>query len=650
MPRRPRRPRALLASLALPAAAFAAPGGVDAQAGGSAPAPVVAPADFRAAVAGATRGADGRPGARYWQQRADYVIEARLDPASGRVTGSETITYANRSPDTLRSVLLHLEQNVFAPGARRNRRAPVTGGIEVSGLRVDGRPVEGRHPGRGYYEALTLLEVPLPAPLPPGGRTTVEASWSFTVPPAPTFRTGNLDGEVFAVAQWYPRVAVYDDVDGWDATLYLGDGEFYLEYGDFDVSLTVPEGWLVGATGTLRNPQEVLSPEAARRLALAQRVDTVVRVVDSPMLEAGRATADASGGWLTWRFTAEDVRDVAFAASDAWVWDAVRVAATDAGRPAGEEPALAMALYRPRFGAWREAARYAAFTVERMSDWIGPYRYPRLTITEGPVGGMEYPMLVFNPSTDDPRALASVTIHESAHQWFPMMVGSHEARYAWMDEGFVSHFDELALAELLGEAPPRWGETGSYLRVAGTEDEVPLMRPTDLVSPYGARTLAAYTKPAVVLGALRGVVGDSVFAAAFRDYFASWQLRHPRPWDFFATVERHAGRDLDWFWRPLFYETDVLDHAVAGVEKDGGGSTVVLRSLGGVVLPTPLELTMADGTVRREWVPAETWLAVGREHRLAVPGDVQRVVLDPGGRFPDVDRSNNAWEGSAGGG
>jgi hypothetical protein len=546
-------------------------------------------------------------------------------------------------------LLLHLEQNVFAPSARRNRRVPITGGITVSGLQVNGAPVESRHPGNGYYEALTLLEIPLSAPLQPGGKATIDASFSFKVPPAPTFRSANLDDEVFAVGQWYPRMAVYDDVNGWDHSLYLGDGEFYLEYGNFDVSVTVPDGWLVGATGTLQNPEEVLTAESARRLRAAATSNTTVHVVDEAMRKAGSATASGKAGWLTWRFKARDVRDAAFATSNAYLWDAVGVSAAEAGRPAGGAPTLAQAFYRPKVKrAWSGAAGYAAFTVRSMSSMVGPYLYPSLTITEGPIGGMEYPMLVFNPSADRPGALAGVTIHESSHQWFPMMVGSHESRYAWMDEGIVSYWEELESAALRDTVPEPWGANRSYLRVAGTEDEVPLMRNTDLVDPYGARTLAAYTKPAVVLGALRSVVGDSVFTAAFRDYFSSWELKHPRPWDFFNTFERHAGRDLDWFWRPLFYETDVLDQSVAGVRVSGDSSVIALHDSGDVVLPTPVRLTFEDGSVRDERIPADAWIS-SRDREIRVKGRVVRVELDPELSFPDVDRGNNVWGASGAG-
>ncbi|NNF37966.1 MAG: M1 family metallopeptidase [Gemmatimonadetes bacterium] len=600
------------------------------------------PAAFREAERADTRSPDGRPGAGYWQNRADYVIEATLDPVAGRVTGRETITYLNNAPDSLDRLVLHLDQNVFAPSARRNRRAPVTGGMDLGTVLLNGAEVEAHPVGRGYQEALTLLELLLPEPLEPGATASLELSWSFTVPPAPTFRTGNLDFDVFAVAQWYPRMAVYDDVYGWDETPYLGDGEFYLEYGDFDVALTLPSGWLVGATGVLQNESEVLGDAVLDGLARARsHAGETVQVVTPELQGPGAATRAPEGSPVTWRFTAENVRDFAFSTSANYLWD-VRVSA------AGVEN---YAFYRPQVAeTWAEAARYVDVTIATLSEWILPYPWSRATTTEGPVGGMEYPMMVFISGGRSPRSLAGVTIHEMAHQWFPMIVGSMEAKHAFMDEGFVSYFDEEVAARLWGDEEPRWGENQGYLRVAGTEAEVPILRHTDLVSPYGARGLAAYTKPAVMLGALREVVGRDAFAAAFQDYASEWAFRHPQPWDFFRTVERHAGRDLDWFWGPAFASTATLDVGVLAVEHQGGSSVVVLERSGGLILPTPVRITRSDGSIEEHSVSADRWRAEGRRVRLIIAGRVEGVALDPDGRFPDVESSNDVWGSEVGGG
>lgn len=613
------------------------PTGAGIRGGRIPPRPVEPPLAYQRAVAAGTRSLEGLPGPAYWQQEADYSIQAELDPTTGRVSAREVITYRNQSPDTLPLVVLRLEQNVFAEGARRNRRAPITGGISLESLRVDGRDAPSRHVGGSYYESLTLLRVQLPEPLLPGEETDIEVRWSFTVPPADAFRTGNLDGEIFAVAQWYPRMAVYDDVYGWDLTPYLGDGEFYLEYGDFDVQITVPRNWIVAATGELANPEEVLSPAGLRRLRGAVTTDSVVQVVNEADLADGKVTRSGSDE-LTWRFTAADVRDFSFATSPSYLWEARGVDV-----PGREGRALLQAFYRPGLQAWQRGLEFLAHGVRTLSEWLGPYLYPQLAITETSVGGMEYPMLIFNPSTNSETSLAGVTIHEAAHQWFPMAVGTMEAKHAWMDEGIGTYWEELSLSALYGEDTPEWGTVGSYLRVAGTEVEVPLMRHTDLVSPYGARTLAAYTKPAIVLGALRAVIGDDTFEAAFRDFYASWRFAHPHPFDFFNTVERHAGEDLDWFWRSFFYETHVVDHEVESVETSDGATTIRIVDRGEAVLPTPVRVVLEDGTVREEWISHDAWLAGERVREMRIEGVVVEVVLDPERLFPDVDRGNNRW-------
>jgi hypothetical protein len=289
------------------------------------------------------------------------------------------------------------------------------------------------------------------------------------------------------VAQWYPQVATFDDVVGWDATPYLGDGEFYLEYGDFDVSVTVPAGHLVGATGTLRNAAEVLAPDAATRLAAAASADSVVRVVAEP----GRGTRATRGG-VTWRFTAQNVRDFAFATSDRYVWDATHARIPGEG---GERTVLVHSLYRPGAPHWNEAARFGQHSIGFFSDRIVPYAYPQVTIAEGPIGGMEYPMLVFIPRAAEREDLYAVIAHEVGHEWFPMMVGSDEASFAWMDEGLTTFLEDEAREAFFPGTRAHDETRAAYLRVAGRDNEVPLMRHTDLVSPYGARGVAAYSKP-----------------------------------------------------------------------------------------------------------------------------------------------------------
>ncbi|HEX2205350.1 MAG TPA: M1 family metallopeptidase [Longimicrobium sp.] len=606
---------------------------------------------FRRALEGGTRSATGAPGPRYWQQAVSYRIEATLDPETAELRGRERIVYRNRSPQPLRSVVLNLYQNVFAEGSRRNRAVTVTGGVTLERVAAQGVALAEQPRSRigvvtvsdtapvGYAVQETLARLVLPRAVAPGDSAVLEIEWRHRVPPAGSFRTAwedALGGRAFNVAQWYPQVAVLDDVAGWDATPYLGDGEFYLEYGDFDVAITLPAGWIVGATGTLANPGEVLSDRTRERLARAASSDEGVAVVTGADL--GTATR-ARTGTHTWRFRADSVRDFAFAASNRYLWDAARV------RVAGRD-VVVHALYRPGAPGWERASQYGQHAVSYFSNYLIPYLYPQVTIAEGPIGGMEYPMLVFIPRPSRAEDLYAVIAHEVGHEWFPMMVGQNEAAYAWMDEGLTSFFEDEA-REAFFPGTDAHGETrAGYLAVAGSDTEVPLMRHTDLVSPYGARTVAAYRKPAALMTALRGVVGDSAFRAGMRTYASEWLFKHPYPWDFFHTFERVAGRDLDWFWYPWWFETGVLDLSVDRVEQVNGGVRVTFADRGDVPVPTTVRVTYEGGTSTEGELPIELWTVDRlRTASLTLPalGAVTRVEIDPDHVFPDVDRTNNVW-------
>lgn len=620
--------------------------------------PVPVPAPYRAALERGTRATSGAPGPRYWQQRVSYRIEAELDPASRTLRGSERIVYRNRSPDTIADVVLNLYQNVFSEGVPRNRPVDLTGGSTLERVAVEGRPLEAHALAEipvergdtaapvGYAVDGTLARLVLPRPLLPGDSTTLEISWHYTVPAVGAFRTAwedALGGRVFQIGQWYPQIATYDDLRGWDATPYLGDGEFYLEYGDWEVALTLPAGWLVGATGELLNPAEVLTEETRRRLRQALATDSTTHVVTEADLAAGRGTRN-SRGTLTWRFRARDVRDFAWVASDRYVWDVARATIEGA---AGTRYVPVHAFYRPGAPGWQDAARYGRHAVSFFSELLVPYPYPQVTVAEGPIYGMEYPQLVFIARPQRPEDLYAVIAHEVGHEWFPMLVGQDEASYAWMDEGLATFHEDSARAVFYPGSDPWSGDRDRYLRVSGSEREVPLMRHTDLVDPYGARTVAAYSKPGTLLRSLRAVLGDSIFTSALRAYAREWLLKHPTPWDFFATVEGASGRDLDWFWYPWWWETGTLDQAIRAVaQPDSQTVTITVADLGDIPVPTRLVVTAENGATTAAEIPIEVWTVDRRrEATLSLPvfGRVVRVEIDPDRLFPDVDRTNDVW-------
>ena len=613
------------------------------------PYPVMPTPQFEQAIDKGTRTTTGHPGPNYWTNTADYTIQVSLSPETKRLRGTETIRYHNNSPDELRFVLIHLRQNLHKENAMRNRFVPITGGMEVSEVKAGGRTLPEGTSGNtaGYRSRGTLMQVVLPEPIPSGGVADLELAWSFEVPERGAPRMGQ-DGEVFYLAYWYPQVAVYDDVTGWEADQYMGNGEFYMGYGNYDVAITVPEGWVIGATGALQNPEAVLSETTRSRLAQAAQTRETVSIVGEDERAAGVSTATSDTGTLTWRFQADDVRDFAFGASNHYVWDATTATVGDRDGDGQDDTAMIHAFYRPGTASWNRSAEFAQFSIEHLSKTIMPYPYPHMTTVEGLIGGgMEYPMITLIGGARNDRSLFGVTYHEISHMWFPMIVGQDEKQYTWMDEGLTSFNTNEGASEFWEEDswnPARQG----YYRLAGSSLEVESMRHADDY-PDGtpARGIAGYSKPAVALHALRGMIGKDRFRPIYQDYARRWAFKHPQPYDLFNTFEDHLGEDLDWFWRTMFYETWTLDQAVASVEQSGEQVRITIADQGLSPMPAPVRVTYEDGHTAEQVVPVETWLNGEREAILTFnPGAVTRVEIDPGRFFPDVDRENNVWRNS----
>ncbi len=590
------------------------------------------------------RTASGRPGAKYWQQRVNYRIAATLDPARNEIRGRETIHYVNHSPDALPYLWFFVEQNLCAPNSITNQlnQPPLVflgtafdfscqgfnGGGHLESLRIAG--IDARRTVYG-----TTMRVDLASPLVSGGSLDIEAVWHFNVPPQGGGRMGH-DGPLYEIAQWYPRLAVYDDVHGWNHEPYIGAGEFYLEYGDFDVSLTVPSSYIVAATGELANPEQVLTPTQRTRLAAARRSETPVAIITAG--EAGNVaqTRPSTSGTLTWHFTATNVRDVAFAAGPNFRWDA-----------SGYDGILIEDLYRPAATRWQEVNRIGREAIKYYSEQWYRYPYSHATTIEGPIEGMEYPMLTFTPNSPSREDLQWVIAHEFGHEWFPMVVGSNERLYPWMDEGFNTFID-LGNAAAYFKGTP-YGDSIEvhplhlYADHAKPGEEQPL-----ITNPTQVRDLfwVGYQKPALMMQMLRyEVLGKDRFDAAFREYIKAWAFKHPAPADFFRMMRDESGMDLDWFWRGWIFTTSRLDQAVDSVgPKPDGGWNVHLSSRGTMIMPAEVTVTFDDGTSDTRKLPVEMW-NLGPSFTYSFPGKkrIVRAVIDPRQALPDVDRSNNGW-------
>lgn len=596
----------------------------------------------------AYRSGSGMPGPMFWQNRADYELAATLDPVRNTLSGKATIRYTNNSPDALDVLWLQLDENRFTADARGNFTSDKTAKRHTDGYRIASVTVDGRK--AEYVISDTRMQVRLPAPLAgKGGKISLTIVYSYDLPGDFGGRTGfapSKNGNIYEMAQWYPRMCVYDDLRGWDTAPYL-NSEFYLEYGDFDYAITVPSNMIVAGSGELVNPDDVLTATQRERLAKARQSDSTV-MIRTPAEVADPASRPKQGGTLTWKFRMKNTRDVAFGASTAYVWDAARI-----NLPEGKT-ALAMSVYPVESvgqDRWGRSTEYLKAAVEHFSSKWYPYPYP-VAINEAgtAASGMEYPGIVFDPMEAPAKPLHMVTAHEIGHTWFPMIVGSDERRNAWMDEGFNTFIDVYeADAFNHGEfAPKRDGEyapkggnpVDEILPLLADRDAPSLMIGADMVKEK-YRHPATYFKAALGLVLLREeIIGPERFDPAFRKYIATWAYRHPSPSDFFRLMESEAGEDLSWFWRGWFEKNWQLDMAVEKVD----GSVVTVANLDQLVMPATLRVTLDDKSTRDIRVPVETW----QQHKrfdIEVPGGrkVVRAEIDPDHKIPDRDRGNNRW-------
>ena len=600
------------------------------------------------------RAADGRPGDQYWQNEADYQIDVELDTANNRLTGQQTITYTNNSPKELERLWVQLEQNYFKPDSRGARVVPsdarFSGFFEGAGYELSNVQVtrNGETVSPDYDVHGTRLLVPLRESLSAsGGTLTLTIDWSFQIPEFGADRHGILDveqGTVYQLAQWYPRMYVHDDVNGWNALPYLGQGEYYLEYGTFNVNITVPRNMIVAATGQLQNPGEVLTQQQRSRLEKARQSRETVMIVSQD--EVGDADTRPDGnGPLTWEYKAEEVRDFSWAASQAFIWDAAQA-------KTGERTVLAQSFY-PKEGlgteenpGWEESTEYVQHSVEFYSDFLAPYPYPNAINVAGVVAGMEYPQIMFCDVESRGKGLFGVTDHEFGHTWFPMVVGSDERRWAWMDEGlntFMNQYSEDAFYDNSNRQSLQQVSRVLGQRFASSPfSDQPVMTYADHIRDQALGFLAYY-KPANGLMLLREyVVGPERFDRAFRAFFDRWAYKHPKPADFFRTIEGVTGEDLDWFWRSWFYETDDVDHAVANVAT-GDTTTVTLEQKKELMLPMTVQVRFEDGSSDQRRIPAEAFFTKDTHTLTFTDRTLQQVQLDPNQLLPDVNPNNNTW-------
>ena len=604
------------------------------------------------------RAADGTPGSKYWQNRADYKIDASLDDTAHSITGTVTINYTNNSPQSLPFVWLQLDQNIYNLSSRGVAVTPITGGRWANRNQFNGGYnlysvsiiQNGKEQKASYSVSDTRMQITLPIAIKPkGGTLQIKISYDFKIPEYGTDRMGRLqtkNGWIYEIAQWYPRMCVYDNLYGWNTLPYLGQGEFYLEYGDFDYKVTVPASHIVVGSGELLNPQEVLTVEEVKRLNEAKQSDKTVMLRDETEV-TDPSSRPTNKKTLTWKFHCTNSRDVAWASSKAFVWDAARI-----NLPSGKK-SLAMSVYPVESAsdtAWKRSTEFVKGAIEFYSKYIYEYTYPVASNVAGVVGGMEYPGIVFCSFRARKGGLWGVTSHEFGHNWFPMIVGSNERKYPWMDEGFNTFINTLADSsfnhgEFLSKNPADRHKTAKFLLRDSAES---IMTIPDVTQPMNLGAVA-YFKPGMGLTLLRDeILGQQRFDSAFYYYVHQWAFKHPTPWDFFHAIENYSGETLDWFWRGWFLYNWKIDQAVKRVDyvqnDSSKGSIITIANLQQLPMPVTVEVKEANGNTGRVHLPVEIWQhGTTWKFKYNSTSKITSVIIDPDKKIPDVNDANNTW-------
>ncbi|HEX2866435.1 MAG TPA: M1 family metallopeptidase [Ignavibacteriales bacterium] len=597
------------------------------------------PLNIKTAFDKQTRSHDGMPGKNYWQNRSVYKIKASLDPKTKVLSGTEKITYFNNSPDTLSKLVIRLYQDILKSSSARDfpvGKRYFTDGVNVEKLSVGGREVN-LNDFRDVSRTGTNMIVEVPGKVMPKSPVELEVSWNFTMPNA-SFRMGTYGDSTFMVAYWYPQMAVYDDIDGWDMTNYTGTVEFYNDFSDYDVELTEPKDVCVWATGELQNAGDIFNDKYIERISLAKNSDKVVNIVTKEDLSKKAIYKDKESH--TWHFKAGHVPDFAFAMSSRYLWDGVSIEVDENTK----RRTFISAAFNDSSKDFYEVASIARKTVESLSfDLPGvPYPYPSLTIFNGE-GGMEFPMMVNDGSMEKRSGTVHVTSHEITHTYFPFFMGTNERKYAWMDEGWATMIPFDLQASMAQDYDPRSENAKDYARFAGSEEDMPLMTLSYMMK-WDSYRIASYRKPGTAYDMLRGLLGHEKFDNALREYISRWNGKHPGPFDFFNTFNDFLKEDLSWFWKPWFFEKGYPDLAIKEVKVEDNKLKLLITNEGTIPIPINLNVTWEDG--RKTNIPRSadvwknsdsTWIECGTS------GKLKTVELgDPS--IPDANNKNNYFE------
>ena len=611
-----------------------------------------------------TRSASGQPGAEYWQNRSDYQLTAKLNDSKNEIIGTGIITYTNNSPDKMSFLWMNLDQNLFKSDSRGNALIPLTGSRNgAQGQVFDGgfkiKSVKIISASKGKYTETnakfvisdTRMQVFLPQELNSKGETVkIKMEFSFISPNEGSDRMGVLEtknGKIFTIAQWYPRMCVYDDIKGWNTNPYLGASEFYLEYGDFDVKITAPSNHIVVCSGELFNPSEVYSANQQNRLAQAYKSDKTVIIRSGEEVTASAVDKTDK----TWHFKIKNARDVSWASSAAFILDAARI-----NLPSGKK-SLAVSAYPIESDgndAWGRSTEYTKASIENYSKRWLEYPYPAAINVAGNEGGMEYPGIVFCSWESKGEDLWGVTDHEFGHSWFPMIVGSNERLFGWMDEGLNTFINSLSSVDFNnGEYKGEFSDMHQKAEEYTNPNLETIMSSPDNMKEVNIGTLCYY-KPSAGLVILREqILGAQRFDLAFRTYVKRWAFKHPTPDDFFRTIENVAGEDLSWFWRGWFVNNWRLDQGINSIKYVKNdpklGIVITIENFEKMAMPVILDVKTKSGKITRVKLPVEIWQRnTDWSFKHNSNEEIESIIIDPDHMFPDRNETNNSWTSANG--
>ncbi len=585
------------------------------------------------------RSLDGIPGPNYWQNSSDYTIKADFNPSDRLLTGKETIVYHNDSPDTLKRIVLRLYQNIMKCDAARN--FPLSPELSTDGMIIENISINGKEQNlsdsKKFSSSGTLFTISVKDnPVKPHSEITLNVDWNFTMPPGESIRMGMYDSTSALIGYWYPQISVYDDIDGWDMIPYTGIQEFYNDFSNYDVELTVPNTFAVWGTGILQNPEEVFSKDYLHKYKEAFTSDSVINIIAKE--DSGKEVFNHSKPVNTWKYKAENITDVVYGTSDHYLWDGVSIEVEPGRR------VYIAAVYKKESEDFYGVARVARQCINYFSKEMPavPFPFPSFTVFNGS-GGMEFPMLINDGSTESYRSTVGLTSHENAHEYFPFYMGTNEQKYAWMDEGWAVFLPNDLELKMLHDRRRIEREAENFSTVAGTENDIPLFVTTDNMS-YRPYRLAAYTRPGLSYLFLRDALGNEKFMHALHSYMKSWHGKHPIPFDYFFSFNKSAGTDLMWFWKPWYFTRDYPDLGIKNVVQSSNKISVEVEKKGQIPVPVSMYFKYSDGTKDSVYKPTSVWEnqnSIKIEFNPAKP--VTRILLgEP--YIPDSNILNNTYE------